>query len=159
MRFLSDRSNNLHSYYLEDLKTSSYYNELLTRLTHNYPNSTYTKQYKAELNADRFILSDEDEKPFNWNYLLYTVLILSLIGNFWFWISRRKKQSKKLTNAKEQLTKQEQNILNLLLEDKTNNEIAEVLFVSLSTVKTHVNNIYKKLNVQSREEVKLLFIK
>ena len=155
--FLSDRSNNLHSYYLEDINTNSYYDELLERLTKSYPNSTYTNQYKAELNADKFILYDEDEKPFNWNYLLYTVLILSLIGNFWFWISRRK--NKTLSKSKEQLTKQEQNILTLLLEDKSNKEIAEALFVSLSTVKTHVNNIYKKLKVQSREEIKTLFNK
>ncbi len=157
--FLSDRRNNLHSYYLEDLKTTNYYDELLARLTEIYPNSSYTKQYNAELNADKFILSDKDEKPFNWNYLLYIILILSLVGNFWFWISRKNHQSKKLSNAKEQLTKQEQNILNLLLEDKANKEIAEVLFVSLSTVKSHVNNIYKKLNVQSREEIKTLFTK
>ncbi len=155
--FLSDRSNNLHSYYLEDLKTSIYYDELLVRLTNKYPNSSYTKQYLAELNADKFIVSDENEKPFDWNYLLYTILILSLIGNFWFWISRRK--NKTLSKAKEQLTKQEKNILDNLLEDKTNKEIAEALFVSLSTVKTHVNNIYKKLNVQSREEIKTLFNK
>ncbi len=155
--FLSDRSNNLHSYYLEDLKTSSYYDELLSRLTEKYPNSTYTNQYKTELNADKFILSEDGEKQFNWNYLLYLILTLSLIGNLWFWISRKKHKSKTLSNAKEQLTKQEQNILNLLLDDKTNKEIAEALFVSLSTVKTHVNNIYKKLNVQSREEIKALF--
>ncbi len=155
--FLSDRRNNLHSYYLEDLKTSTYYDELLARLTKIYPNSLYTKQYKAELNADKFILSDENVKSFNWNYLLYIILTLSLVGNLWFWISRKKHRSKTLSDAKEQLTKQEQNILKLLLEDKTNKEIAEALFVSLSTVKTHVNNIYKKLNVQSREEIKTLF--
>ena len=40
-----------------------------------------------------------------------------------------------------------------------NKDIAEALFVSVSTVKTHVNNVYKKLNVQTRKEVKNLFIK
>jgi len=157
--FLSDRSNNLHAYYLEDLKTSNYYDQLLERLTNKYPNSTYTNQYKAELNADKFILSNEDEKSFNWNYFLYSILILSLIGNLWFLMSRRKHQSKTLSKAKEKLTNQELKILNLLLEENTNKEIAEVLFVSLSTVKSHVNNIYKKLNVQSRDEIKSLFNK
>lgn len=37
---------------------------------------------------------------------------------------------------------------------KSNNEIAEQHFISLSTVKTHINNIYKKLNISSREELK-----
>ena len=61
------------------------------------------------------------------------------------------------SNGKEQLTRQEQNILNLLLEDKSNKEIADILFVSLSTVKTHINNIYRKLNIQNRNEAKSLF--
>jgi DNA-binding CsgD family transcriptional regulator len=43
------------------------------------------------------------------------------------------------------------------LEDKSNKDIADTLFVSLSTVKTHVNNVYRKLNVQTRDEVKNLF--
>ncbi|HEY5689467.1 MAG TPA: helix-turn-helix transcriptional regulator, partial [Yeosuana sp.] len=40
----------------------------------------------------------------------------------------------------ENLTKQEQNILALILENKSNKEIAEILFVSVSTIKTHINN-------------------
>ncbi|KFB00501.1 hypothetical protein IA57_08445 [Mangrovimonas yunxiaonensis] len=60
---------------------------------------------------------------------------------------------------KETLTNQEQKVLDLLLEEKTNKEIAKTLFISLSTVKTHVNNVYRKLNVQSREEAKSLFTK
>ena len=57
------------------------------------------------------------------------------------------------------LTKQEQTILEHILDDKTNKDIAEVLFVSVSTVKTHINSIYKKLNVSSRELAKDLFNK
>nr|WP_235989380.1 LuxR C-terminal-related transcriptional regulator [Psychroserpens algicola] len=70
-----------------------------------------------------------------------------------------KRKKKKHSNAIEQLTKQEQNVLDLLLTDNTNKAIAETLFVSVSTVKTHVNNIYKKLNVNSRDELKSLFNK
>ena len=40
-----------------------------------------------------------------------------------------------------------------MLENKTNKEIASALFVSVSTIKTHINNLYKKLEVTSREEV------
>ena len=40
--------------------------------------------------------------------------------------------------------------------DKTNKEIGSELFISVSTVKTHINNLYKKLNVTSRDEVKNL---
>ena len=155
--FLSDRRNDLHEHYLEDLKDNAYYGNLLNRLTEQYPNSPYTKQYKAELTSDQFIINNDAGTGFNWNYLVYALLSLSLIGNLWFWLSRKKEHAKIINKAKEQLTKQEQNILNLLLEEKSNKEIANILFVSLSTVKTHVNNIYKKLNVQSRDDIKSLF--
>lgn len=51
------------------------------------------------------------------------------------------------------LSKQEKNIQNLILQGKTNKEIAIELFISLSTVKTHITNIYSKLKVSSRQEL------
>jgi len=156
--FLSDRGNQLHSYYLEDLKTNTYYDELLKRLQSSYPNSSYTKQYQAELTSDKFIVfSSEEKSSFNWSYIWIGLLTVSLLLNLWFLISAKKKKSKQHSNAKEQLTKQEQNVLDLLLSDNTNKDIAEALFVSVSTVKTHVNNVYKKLKVNSRDELKSLF--
>lgn len=155
--FLSDRRNNLHQYYLEDLKNNAYYDNLLERLNNRYPNSPYTKQYKDELTSDEFIVNKITVSNTNWNYLVYILLFISVLGNIWFIIKNKTSQQQNLTLAKQQLTKQEQNILNLLLKDFSNKEIADNLFVSLSTVKTHVNNIYKKLNIQSREELKSLF--
>ncbi len=154
--FLSDRRNDFHKHYLEDLKNNPYYHNLLNRLIERYPNSPYTKQYREELSSDEFIINNNTStSSFNWNYLTFFLLAVSLIINFWFWYTQKK--NKTISKAKEQLTKQEQNILNLLLEDKSNKEIAEAVFVSVSTVKTHLNNIYKKLNAQSRDEIKSLF--
>ncbi len=48
------------------------------------------------------------------------------------------------------LTSREQEILELLAEGQANKEIAEKLFVSIDTVKTHLKNIYHKLEVNSR---------
>lgn len=155
--FLSDRGNDLHEHYIDDLKTNDYYADLLERLNQSYPNSPFTKQYSAELKSDEFIVNSVSASGFNWNYPLYALLALSLLGNLWFWKRQKNHQVKQFEDAKDQLTKQEQNILALLLEEKTNKEIADALFVSLSTVKTHVNNIYKKLNVQSRSDIKSLF--
>ena len=158
--FLSDRSNSLHQHYLEDLRTNSYYEDLLSRLSIAHPNSPYVKQYSNELSSDEFILGNQKEKQaFNWNYLIYILLFGSVLTNILLFSSFKKFKDKVESNNKEQLTRQEQNILNLLLEDKSNKEIADALFVSLSTVKTHVNNIYKKLNVQNRDEAKSLFNK
>lgn len=158
--FLSDRSNSLHQHYLEDLKTNSYYEDLLSRLSAAHPNSPYIKQYLNELSSDEFIIGNQQEKQaFNWNYLIYILLLGSVLINIFLFTSFKKFKDKVESGNKDQLTRQEQNILNLLLEDKSNKEIADALFVSLSTVKTHVNNIYRKLNVQNREEAKSLFSK
>ena len=57
----------------------------------------------------------------------------------------------------EKLTEQEQKVVQEILKNKTNKEIASDMFISVSTVKTHINNLYKKLNVNSREEIKQRF--
>ncbi|NRD78087.1 response regulator transcription factor [Bacillus sp. BRMEA1] len=52
----------------------------------------------------------------------------------------------------EDLTSRELEILLLMAEGKSNQEIADELFIALKTVKTHVSNILSKLNVQDRTQ-------
>jgi two-component system, NarL family, response regulator LiaR len=52
----------------------------------------------------------------------------------------------------EELTKREMEILLLMAQGKTNQEIADELFIALKTVKTHVSNILSKLEVQDRTQ-------
>ena len=51
-----------------------------------------------------------------------------------------------------EISKRELEILNLLTEGHSNQEIATKLFVSLSTVKTHIQNLYEKLDVKRRTQ-------
>jgi NarL family two-component system response regulator LiaR len=51
-----------------------------------------------------------------------------------------------------ELSKREMEILSLLAQGYSNQEIAEKLFVSLSTVKTHVQNLFEKLDVKRRTQ-------
>jgi DNA-binding NarL/FixJ family response regulator len=53
-------------------------------------------------------------------------------------------------NAEDQLTKREKQILECLACGKGNKEISDSLFISIETVKTHIKNIFKKLDVKSR---------
>lgn len=50
------------------------------------------------------------------------------------------------------LTPRELDVLNLIGEGLTNQEIADRLVIEVGTVKNHVHNILKKLDVTSREE-------
>ncbi len=50
------------------------------------------------------------------------------------------------------LSSRELEVLNLISKGYSNQEIADQLFVSLNTVKTHVSNIYLKLEVTRRTQ-------
>jgi DNA-binding CsgD family transcriptional regulator len=51
------------------------------------------------------------------------------------------------------LTEREKQIASLVVDRRTNPEIAETLFLSPKTVETHMRNIFRKLDVGSRVEV------
>ncbi|MQR94136.1 response regulator [Fictibacillus phosphorivorans] len=61
----------------------------------------------------------------------------------------RKKQTRE---PHEELTAREMEILLLMTKGKTNQEIADDLFIALKTVKVHVSNILSKLDVQDRTQ-------
>jgi NarL family two-component system response regulator LiaR len=50
------------------------------------------------------------------------------------------------------ISKREYEVLELIAQGMSNQEIAEKLFVSLPTVKTHSSNLFLKLNVRRRTE-------
>lgn len=51
------------------------------------------------------------------------------------------------------LSPREREVLRLVLDDRTNAEVAETLFVSESTVKFHMRNLLKKANCKNRTEL------
>ena len=56
------------------------------------------------------------------------------------------------------LTGREKELLVLLLKGKSNKEISDLLYVSTETVKTHLQNIYRKLGVKNRMEAAVLLL-
>lgn len=62
----------------------------------------------------------------------------------------RRRQRERLPH--EQLTSREMEVLLLMAQGKTNQEMADELFISLKTVKVHVSNILAKLGVQDRTQ-------
>lgn len=57
------------------------------------------------------------------------------------------------------LTPREREVLRLLARGYTNRKIGEALFISEKTVKTHLSNIYAKLNITKRVEAILYITK
>lgn len=59
----------------------------------------------------------------------------------------------------EDLTNREQEILQLIAKGYSNQEIADELFITLKTVKTHVSNILSKLEVEDRTQAAIYAFK
>jgi DNA-binding CsgD family transcriptional regulator len=86
-------------------------------------------------------------------------LILIFIVRFQLQIATHTKLNLSQFLNKYNLSNRESEILVHLCEGKSNKEIGDELFIEESTVKSHLKNIYKKLNVKSRSEVILFFLK
>ncbi len=72
----------------------------------------------------------------------------------WFgvWFFNGKKETTHYSPEELGLSKRETEVLALLAEGYSNQEIADRLFVSLNTAKTHISNIYSKLGVSRRTQ-------
>ncbi|GAA0355587.1 response regulator transcription factor [Alkalibacterium iburiense] len=68
-------------------------------------------------------------------------------------IMEEKREEKKRTHLHDQLTNRENEVVQLIAKGYTNQEIADELFITLKTVKTHVSNILSKLEVEDRTQV------
>ena len=147
----SDEKSFSRELYLDDLKQSKYYNDLLEKLEGEYPNSSYASQYKNDLIKDRYPLLKSQGNNKTVIYVLGILLFISLIINYLYY--KRRSLKKSILDYKKALSPQEQKVFELMNQELSNKEIADKLFISLSTVKTHINNIYSKLPISSRSEI------
>jgi len=111
-----------------------------------------------------------DGKAFLWFWQRYPIIpVLFLLFVYFavrYWlkleIERQRQQiyseysqniePKQREDFKNLLSVREIEVLELISKGLSNKEISEKLFISLSTVKTHINNIYKILEVKNRRE-------
>jgi DNA-binding CsgD family transcriptional regulator len=56
-----------------------------------------------------------------------------------------------------ELSERQKEVYDLIISGMTNKEIMTEIFIEQSTLKSHINQIYKKLNIKSRRELKSKF--
>jgi len=149
-------------------QNSTFYQNFKIQLKSDLPKSIYTKNYDLKV---KYYANEETLLP-NWAKFLLAFLSLSLVGllvklnqfkNRIHTLENQKSISQKIEKTTpsfdEILTQKEKEILQLISQGKSNKEIANQLFVELSTVKTHINKIYSKIGATNRKEAQALALK
>ena len=138
----------------EDLNNNpEFYQRLQDNLNGYYNNSGYATQFK-ELITDLSKVEIQQDLEFYKRiaYILGAFSFILGIGVIFLFVKLKKQKYEGEPNENINLTNQEERISELIIQDKSNKEIAAELFISLSTVKTHIRNIYAKLEVANRQE-------
>jgi len=114
----------------------------------------------ADIGVDGYILKDSDSS------VLKRAIISILQGETYIQPELRAVLKKRmnerqasLNSLDENLTKREIEVLKLLAEGLFNKEIAYTLNISEKTVKNHISNIFKKINVSDRTQAAVYAIK
>lgn len=92
------------------------------------------------------------EKPINLLELTHSIETALALDKS---LRQRRQQNSRLEQHLSSLTHREQEVMDWLLEGKSNKEVEEILSISLRTVETHRANILKKFNCNSFSELVL----
>jgi len=114
----------------------------------------------ADIGVEGYILKDSDSS------LLKKAIITIMQGETFIQPELRPMLKKRMTERAtslnsydDNLTKREIEVLKLLAEGLFNKEIAYTLSISEKTVKNHISNIFKKINVSDRTQAAVYAIK
>jgi DNA-binding CsgD family transcriptional regulator len=98
----------------------------------------------------------QEESGFLYSSIPYALYGIFLIYYFLHYPLPAPAANDELTEAfltKYGITGREREIIQKVIEGKSNADIAQELFISLATVKTHLHNIYRKIDVDSRYDL------
>lgn len=147
LRFIADTSSNalvsLYAMYQSKYENSIEQNSLF------YQN--YLKKWEANqssyFNEFRKSLPVQNEHRSLPNIAIGIMgFVIGISLGYYIWVRRK-------TSKIKSLSIQERNIFTLLKQGKTNKDISNELNIGLSTVKSHVSNIYSKLGIKSRKDI------
>jgi two-component system, NarL family, response regulator LiaR len=89
----------------------------------------------------------------------YATIVAALFLVAGIWLGRRHTldelpaEENYPTSVEELLSRRETEVYQMLLLNKTNQQIADEMCIELSTLKTHINKIYKKTGVKNRQQL------
>jgi LuxR family transcriptional regulator of csgAB operon len=125
-----------------------------------HPNSGVEEESVANGVKGFFYLGDSVEQLLNGIQAIFK-------GEMWlsrkimtrFILNNQKEKFSFLAQSGLRLTRREREILIMVAEGAANREIADKLFISRHTVKTHLHNVFKKINASSRSQAALWAVK
>ncbi len=145
LRNIYDPNNQL---FFEDFNNNkTFYTTLRADLRKYHQNHRSTKTFERDLENWKLLANK------NAATIIRLLIVYSVLSSIVIILLLRKSSRKNADISRNSLTNQETNIYNLMLKGHSNSEIAGELFISLSTVKKHINNIYKKLGITSRAQL------
>lgn len=151
------------------------------KIIHRIADLLYSHQKKLEFLiifflclAISFNFSYKDQKT-NWLWNDYpfvaVIILIAILLTASIWIRIEKIKTRKLINEikndnsfnisekenrLDELSARQKEVYDLIVIGKSNKDIMNDLSIELSTLKTHINKIYKILQVDSRREIKKL---
>lgn len=105
--------------------------------------------------ADGYVLIEAIRKVYNGETYIQPAMAKELVVEFKKYLEKGKANAKK-SNI---LSERELEVLRLIAKGLLNKEIAKTLYISEKTVKHHVSNIFKKLNVSDRTQAAIYALK
>jgi len=118
-------------------------------------NKKWEDQRNSYFTAFRSDLDLHEKSGPSQSFIAVAVLLAILLSLVTWLVYKKygRSMSKDLPPKYAQLSTQERRIFSYLREGKSNKEISQILYIEPSTVKTHVRNIYSKLEINTRKEI------
>lgn len=110
------------------------------------------KQYKAASDCLKEAADIYKNDRIYANFLMYPYCSITLLSDINKELFEKLKKSQYVTivNKSTVLSKREKEIVELMAKGRNNDEISKALFISLGTVKWHINHIFSKLEAANR---------
>jgi DNA-binding CsgD family transcriptional regulator len=143
------------------LRSSQFYFNFQDRLKKDLPSHIYAYAYDdmlANLVGYRDLVCEIPRITKPWrDWIIAGEALVILLLLIWIFRIRQSSSKKDVVDYRSLLTEKELKIWESLASGQTNKEIANEMFIELSTVKTHINSLYRRLSVSNRREAIRLY--